>query len=257
MSALSTIGVIATNTVREVVRQRLFLNIAVFGVGMVLFGMVVSNLTFGYPDRVVRSIGLSGVSIAANLMGLLLGVGLIHREIDRKTLFVVLTRPVERWQYVVGRYLGLVASLMGVTVGFSLVFVVVLLYVGGTPHGQDAVAVGMALIEACLLGSFALALSSFSTPTLSAGIGLGFWIACASTDDLVNLTAQAEPMTRALARGISTVLPAFARFDFREAAVYADAVEAWRVLWTVGYGGLYAVGFVALASLILGRREMV
>ncbi|MEL6187547.1 MAG: hypothetical protein AAFU79_23250, partial [Myxococcota bacterium] len=68
---MTPVWMVASNTVRETIRQRLFLNIVVFGVGMVVFAMMVGNITFGYPERVVRSIGLSGVSIAANLMALL------------------------------------------------------------------------------------------------------------------------------------------------------------------------------------------
>ena len=86
---MNPILVIAGNTLRQTVRQRLFLNIGIFGIGMVLLAMLVGSITYGFPDRVVRSIGLSGVTIAVDLMALLLGVGLIHEEIDRKTLFVV------------------------------------------------------------------------------------------------------------------------------------------------------------------------
>lgn len=254
---LTRIGLVASNTVREVIRQRLFFNILVFGVGMIIFAMVVSNLTFGYPDRVVRSIGLSGIAIAGNLLALLVGVALIHREIDQKTLFVVLTRPIGRGSYVVGRFLGLAVSLAGVYAGFSAIFLVMLVYVNGTPSSLDALSLAMSFVESCILGALALVLSSFSTPTLSAGIGLGFWIACASTDDLVNLTKDASAELQTLASVISTVLPSFARFNYREVAIYADAVDSSTVAQTVGYGGLYIVAFVSLASAVLSRRQMV
>ncbi|MEL6186147.1 MAG: ABC transporter permease subunit, partial [Myxococcota bacterium] len=174
----------------------------------------------------------------------------------RKTLFVVLTRPVSRAQYVLGRYLGLVAALAGVVLGFSLVFFLMLGYVLAAPTSLDVLALAMAFVEAAVLAAFAMVLSSFSTPSLAAGIGLGFWIAAASTDDLVNLTAKADGPTRFLAGTISYLLPAFARFNFRDAAVHGLAVDPGAVLQTFLYGGLYAAAFVALASLILGRREM-
>lgn len=253
---MTAVWMVATNTIRETIRQRLFLNIFVFGVGMVVFAMVVGNITFGFPDRVVRSIGLTGVSLAANLMALLVGVGLVHGEIDRKTLFVVLTRPVSRTQYVVGRYLGLVVALAGVVAGFSVVFLLMLAYVLATPTGLDLVALVMAFLEASVLAAFAVVLSSFSTPSLAAGIGLGFWLAAASTDDLVGLTADADGPTKALAQAISYVLPSFARFNYREVAVYGIGIEPSVVIQTILYGGLYAAAFVALASVILSRREM-
>lgn len=254
---MNAVWVIATNSFRQTVRQRLFYNVAVFGVGMVLLGMVVGNLTFGYPDRVVRSIGLSGVSIALNLIALLVGVSLIHQEIDRKTLFVVFTRPVRTWQYVLGRYLGLVFTVLLAGVALAVVFFGVLLSVEGVPSAQDVIALTAALPEAAILGGVGLVLSAFSTPTLSAGIGLGAWITCASLDDFVRLAekAQAES-TASIARFVSFVLPNLARFNFREVAIYQQAPPIPEFFSALLYGGVYALALVALSSVILSRREM-
>ena len=123
---MNALWMIASNTVRQTVRQRLFYNVALFGVGMVVLAMIVSNITFGFPDRVVRSIGLSGVTFAVDLMALLVGVTLVHQEIDKKTLFVLLTRPLTRWQYVAGRFLGLFLTIVAMTVGLGLAFAAVL-----------------------------------------------------------------------------------------------------------------------------------
>jgi Cu-processing system permease protein len=253
---MSPILLIAANTLRQTIRQRLYFNIAVFGVGMVLLAMVVGQITFGYPDRVVRSLGLTGVTIAVDLLALLTSVSLIHEEIDRKTLFVVLTRPLSRWQYVVGRYLGLLVAVTLAMTGFGAVFFLVLMAVGGTPTAIDLWALAAAIPEAAILGAFGMVLSAFSTPTLSAGIGLGFWLAAATTDDLMNLTAKSEAPARLVATAAYYALPSLARFNFRELAVYGGAVSLPDVLGTLGYAGLYMAGLVALASVILSRREM-
>ena len=253
---MKTIYLIASNTVREVVRQRIFANITIFGVVMLVFALAVSNITFGFPDRVVRSVGLAGASIATSLMSLLLAVGIIHREIDRQTLFVVLTRPVARWQYATGRYLGLVAVLLGVVLGFAGVFTLMLGVVGGSPSWADGITFGMCYVEAAVLAGFGLVLSSFSTPTLSAGIGLGFWLACLGVDDLLHLSEKASPVIRGLSVCIVYALPSFSRFNFREAAVYGDDVALGTLMWSAGYGLLYAVGFVLLAGAVLERREL-
>ncbi len=254
---MNGILLVASNTLRQTIRQRLFFNIAVFGVGMLALSVVVSFLSYGYPFRVVRSLGLSGVSLALNLMALLLSVSLVYQEIDRKTLFVLLTRPLTRSQYVVGRFVGLMYALVLVSLGFSTVYFMVLIGAGGTPSVQDAVALIACLPEAAILAAFGLLLSCFSTPTLSAGIGLGFWVASATTDDLVGLTTSGDAFTKALAKGVYYVLPSMSRFDFREAAVYADALSFGDVAFVMLYGGLYAAGLVMLAGVVLTRREMV
>lgn len=250
------VWLIATNTLRQVVRQRLFYNVALFGIGMVLFSMVVGNLTFGFPDRVVRSIGLSGVSIALNLMALLLSVGLVHDEIDRKTLFVVLTRRLHRAQYVFGRFTGLLLALAISLAGLTVIFAVTLLMARGSLGAADAVALFAALPEAACLAAVGIVLSCYTSPTIGTGVCLGVWIAAASTDDLLVLTKD-DPLQHTLAQGLWYVLPALKRFDFRAAAVYVQSAEWSHALAAAAYGALYSAALVCLASLILTRREMV
>jgi ABC-type transport system involved in multi-copper enzyme maturation permease subunit len=253
---VNAIYAIAINTVRQTVRQRLFYNVVLFGLGLVLLAMVVSNITFGFPDRVVRSIGLSGVSIASCLMALLVGVSLVHQEIESKTLFVLLTRPLARWQYVSGRFLGLLIAIVAMTVALSVVFLVVLSMVGGSVSGNDLVALGMVVPEAAVLGAIGVAISCFSTPTLGTGIALGVWIIGASSDDLVRLTAGQDGVNH-LAKVVWYVFPAMARFDFREAVVYQLELTPSEPLWALAYGFTYTLAVVSLASLVIARREMV
>ncbi len=254
---MTPIIVVAQNTFRQTVRQRLFFNVAIFGVGMVLLSMVMGQITFGYPDRVVRSIGLSGVTIATDLIALLTAVSLIHQEIDRKTLFVVLTRPIHRWQYVVGRYLGLLFALFLVLVGFAVIFAITLSASRGSITGTDVLALIGIFPEAAILAAFGMLLSAFSTPTLSAGIGLGFWVAASTSDDLVRLTKKADLVTKSIAKAAYYVLPSLERFNFRELAVYQKPIAMNDFAISMGYGALYCVGLVALASVVLSRREMV
>ncbi len=254
---MTPIIVVAQNTFRQTVRQRLFFNVGIFGVGMVLLSMVMGQITFGHPDRVVRSIGLSGVTIATDLIALLTAVSLIHQEIDRKTLFVVLTRPIHRWQYVVGRYLGLLFALFLVLVGFTIIFAFTLSASLGSLTGADILALIAIFPEAAILAAFGMLLSAFSTPTLSAGIGLGFWIAASTTDDLIRLTKTANPFTKAIAQGTYYVFPSLERLNFRDLAVYQKPIVMNDFALAMGYGALYCVALVALASVVLSRREMV
>jgi Cu-processing system permease protein len=253
---MNPIFIIAGNTFRQTVRQKLFLNIGIFGLGMVILAVVVGNVTYGYTDRVVRSIGLSGVSIALDLMALLVGISLIYDEIDRKTLFVVLTRPIDRWQYVVGRYLGLIASLTVAGAGFVLVFITALLLAAGQPSSADLLALLGALAESMLIGAVGLLLSSFTTPMLGAGIGLGIWVAAATSDDLVRLSRNAPEFAKTIAKVAYYALPGLARFNFREAAVYGDPIGLGDVWPVFAYGALYSLCMLALTTVILERREM-
>ncbi|MCC7380261.1 MAG: ABC transporter permease [Deltaproteobacteria bacterium] len=253
---MTAIVAIAGNTVRQVVRQRLFYNVVLFGVGLVLFSMVVGSLTFGYSQRVVRSIGLSGVVLALDLMAVLAGVTLVHQEIERKTLFVVLTRPVDRWQYVFGRFLGLLLALVTSWVGLVAVFLLTLLGARGTPTGADLAALAAGVPEAAVLAGVGLVISTFSTPTVGTGMALGLWVVASTTDDLLRLTKD-DVLLRPIAHVIYYLLPCLDHFDFRELAVYQLPVVPGELLWAYGYGSMYVVVLVALGGMILSRREMV
>lgn len=256
---MNAIGAIASNTLRQVIRQRLYFNIAIFGVGLLLLSMVIANITFGEASRVVRSIGLSGAAVAVDLMALLVSVSLVHSEIDRRTLFIVLTRPVSRPAYVIGRFLGLFAALVIALAGFAAVFCLVLLTVrNASLQSNDFIALAAILPEACVIGAFGLVLSTFSTPTLSAGLGLGFWIAAASVDDLVLLASRSGTEgAKQIVEGIALLLPALSRFNFREAAVYQMSIAPLDLFAAVAYGVLWTIVLVAVASAVLSRREMV
>lgn len=252
---MNTVHLIALNTFRQIVRQKVFYNVVLFGLGMVLLSMLAGNITFGYPDRVVRSIGLSGISLALDLLALLTGVGLIHDEIDRKSIYVILTRPVGRGQYVAGRLIGLLTTLTLIAVGLLAVFAVVLTMAHGSLSSLDALAVLGSLAEASVLASIAVVFSAFTTPTLGAGMGIGVWIVAATSDDLVGLSAHRPELLR-LAQAISYVFPNFARLNFRESAVYAVNVPISTWLAALVLAGLYTVICASLASVILSRREL-
>jgi ABC-type transport system involved in multi-copper enzyme maturation permease subunit len=254
---MTSVWIVAYNTLRQTLRQRLLYNVAIFGIGLVLVSKVIGDLTYGYADRVVRSIGLAGVAISLDLIALLVGVSLIHDEIDRKTLFVVLVRPVSRAQYVVGRYLGLVATLVLTLFGLSAVFIIALISSRGWPVLGDFIALSASIPESAILAGVGLVLSSFSTPTLSAGIGIGVWIAAASTDDFVRLTQKEGGLIHLVARVVYYILPSTARFNFREIAIYDQVVPFADWAGTFAYGVVYCIVLAALASAILNRREMV
>ncbi len=254
---MKSIVLIAFNTLRQTIRQRLFFNILIFGAGMLLLSIALANITFGYPERVIRSLGLSAINIALNLMALFVGIGLIHNEIADKTLFVLLVRPLPRWKYVVGRYLGLVSALALSLAALGVIFFAALMFVQGKPSLQDFTALMAMLPEAGILAGVGVIFSSFSTPILSAGMGLGVWIAGATSDDLVNLTAEADANTQMLAKAIYYVLPSFERLNFREFAIYQMEVSLANLSVACLYGAIYSAFLVGVAGVILSRREMV
>ncbi|NJK89987.1 MAG: ABC transporter permease [Myxococcales bacterium] len=254
---MTKLWLLGTNTLREVVRHEAFsVTSFVFGILMIAFAQVVGNLTFGRADRVVRSIGLSGVGLGLDLLAILIGVALVHREIERKTALVVLTRPVPRPVFIVGRFLGLAMATTIAAMGFSFVFFLTLFSVRGAPQASDVAALFGSLLEAWVVGAFAIVLSCVTTPTLGTGVALGFLIAGTSIDDVVGLTQKDGGLNHVLAVGLSYVLPNLNRFNFREAAIYLEAPSFGLALQAAAYAACFVVAFLSVATLALRNKEL-
>lgn len=253
---MTAIRILALNTFRGLMRRQTLFNVVILGVGLVLLALVVSNISYGFPDRIVRSLGLSGISISLNLLGLLLGASLVAEEVEQRTLYVVLTRPVGRGIYVVGRFAGAAVVLALVALGFYGVLTGVLLLIGVEPSGLDVVAAGFMWLEALVLLAFALVLSCFSTPLLSVGIGLGFWVICASIDDVRALMQRSEdPFVSQLVEVVYWLVPSFHLLNYREVAVYQDPVVLTQLLAHGAYGLACAAMLVVAGVLVLQRRQ--
>jgi hypothetical protein len=128
---------------------------------------------------------------------------------------------------------------------------------GGTASTSDVAALAMALPEASVIAGIGVVISCFSTPGVGTGMGLGIWLAAATTDDLVRLTTRSNELTRLVAKMVYCVLPSLERFDFRESAVYGQAIAMPDLLLTASYGVMYSLALALLASLVLSRRQMV
>lgn len=247
---------LASNTLSETIRQKLFSNLLVFGVLMVAFAQTVGNLTFGRADRVVRSIGLGGISLALDLLAVLIGVAIVHREIERRTALVVLTRPVSRGSFIAGRFGGLAIAVLLAALGFSVIYTLTLLGVRGSFGGADAAALTTSVFEAWTMGAFAVLLSCITTPSLGTGVALGFWIAAASIDDVVGLTKTEGGAFHEITKVIAYLIPSFGRLNFRDAAIYQETPSILQVLQAGAYAGCFIAAFLILATVALRRREL-
>ena len=251
---------IALNTVREALRERLLYNLVVFAVLLVAGSLTISQLTLGEQFRIVANIGSSATQLFGTLIAVFLGVGLVTREMDRRTCYPVLARPVSRAGFVAGKYLGLLATLaLNVGVMALTTGAVLFLYQGNQQVSPPAFAATFLLtfVQLALVGALAVLFSTFSTATLSAIftltlVGAGwlfgevrpFWLA----------TRQVE--MKGLIQLLDVLLPNMALLDLKESLTYGDPVSAGSVALRALYGLGYTGVTVALAALVFSRRDV-
>ncbi len=248
---------IASNTVRELVRSKLLYNMVIFAALLIASSMFVAQLTVGQWDRIILDQGLAALEIGGNLIGVLVGVNLIAGEVERRTIFPTLAKPLTRTSFLLGRYLGLVAVLAGNVCLMAGVLAAVLKLAGYGVSFTAVAAVLLIAVELALLAAVAMLFSSFSTPMLASGFSLSFFLIGHLLGDL---RAFAERSTSEAAKKVAglvyQLLPDLELLNLKARAANGLAVEGRFVVASAAYGLCYAAVIIALAILVFSRRDL-
>lgn len=256
------IWAIALNTFREAARIRVLYGILVLVAGANLFALVLGQMAMHEEARVARDVGLAGISLFGSLTAIFLGVFLLYTEVQRRTIHAIVSKPIERWEFVIGKYLGM-ALVLTVLVALFAVAMVLMLVLQGVGVG-DAVlkAVVLAWFEVLTVAAIAIFFSSFSTPFMSGIFALAMWVIGRITPDVEAATRDAATWIRTLARVALEIVPDLHLFsvsgrtlDGAHVSVHADFVS-WAYVATASLHGLgWIVGLLALAALLFHRRD--
>ncbi len=256
---MSAIWSIATNTMREARRNRIFYSIFFFALIVILNSFVFRHLTVGTQDRVLRDVGTTALDFFGVLLAIFLGIGMVSREVERRTIYTVVTKPIRRADFILGKFFGLNGILI-VTLGVMFACLLVVLSV--MPHFDPLNMATLTwylvlrLVELAVLVAFAILLSTFSTPALSAFLTIGLYVVGHFTKDLKYFGGQSEsPAVRAMADGLYYALPNLSRFSISEQIAYNLPVDSMHAALSVAYGLGYAAAFVTAAVLVFERRD--
>lgn len=257
---MTKIAAISLVTVREALRQKLAVNLLIFAIALVIASYTLSVLTFGEQYRVIVNIALSAMEIFGTLIAVFLGAGLVARDVERRTVYPIIAKPVSRAQYVAGRYLGLVATTTLNLLVMALVFVAVLaFYLRGFGFLRETpLLANMAslALQFAMIGAIAVLFSSFSTATLSAIFTLSLVVAGHLVSDLLRYWGMQGSVAAWVGKALYVVVPNLEALNWKEAMVYKDALPAAVVAPALAYGVLYAAGVLLVAAAIFTRRDL-
>lgn len=257
MSAIP--GVVAVNTFREAVRDRVLYNLVFFALMMIGAAILVGQISIGIDSLVIVNLGLSAISAFGLVMAIFIGVGLIYKEMEKRTLYSLLAKPIRRWQFIVGKYAGLLLTLFVNTCFMTIGVGAALLYVNRSFARSDVsilVAVYFILLKLAIVTALALFFSCFSTPMLSTFFTIGIYLAGMFSTDLLNIgTVTKSPAVKAITRVLYYVLPNFHNFDVIGQASHGFAIPPQLILQNTLYALLYsAILLVAAAAVFSGRN---
>ncbi|MEO6224044.1 MAG: ABC transporter permease [Vicinamibacterales bacterium] len=252
-------ALVASHVFKESVRDRVLFAIAGFALLLVAASVLIGQITAGQDVKIIKDIGLATLELAGVLMAVFIGVGLVSREIERRSVYSLLAKPVHRWEFVVGKYLGLVGTIaVNVLLMTAALFVVLAVLEKKVPDLLLLKAVVLILAELALLTAVALFFSTFSSSgILSAGLTLGVWVVGLFSEDLRGFSAiVSSPVLASMVRAVGLMVPAFSAFDIKAEVVSGRPSVPWAyVAMTVAYAACYAGALVGAAMAIFSRRE--
>ena len=252
---MTSIAAIAWLTVRDALRQKLAANLFVFALLLIAASFTISELTFGEQYRIIADVTLSSAQLFGTLIAVFLGAGIVAGEIQRRTLYPVLAKPVTRVQYLLGRYAGLLATLWLNLAAMSVASAAALFvylrdpaFLWATPF---AAAIAGIAAQLAIVAAIAILFSTFTNTTLAAIFGLSLAVAGHLSRDALPAWRDVAPL-----RALGVVLPNLAALDYKVQVVYKDALAPGQVALTLGYGAVYAACLVALACAVFSRRDL-
>lgn len=253
---MQSLLVVAQNTFRETVRDKILYNLVFFALLLIGASVLLGTLTIGEQARIINDVGLAAINLVGIIIAIFVGIGLVTKEIDRRTIYTILARPITRTQFVLGKYCGLVfIGGLNIAIMFAM-FLSTIWLSGNVVSGALFQAVELMLVEVLLVTAIAMFFSTFSSPTLSAIMTLGFYVIGHLTGDLKGIAARTKnPLTESIMTVLYYVCPNLEWLNIKGQAASGVPVSVEYQLAATAYGLLYAGLLLFGACRIFERRD--
>jgi Cu-processing system permease protein len=248
---------IGTNVFREVFRERVLYVAALFGVALVIAVLLLNEVSGGAEGKISLDVGLAGISLLGLTVAAFMGAGLINKEIEKKTALVLIAKPMSRSEFIVGKHLGL-TSILGVLVLLMNLMLFGVMTWRGIPFSWTTLSVsGLYLVlELSLMTAVALLFGVFTSSLIATVLTFAVYLMGHFSQNLVTLsqTIKTESV-KSVVKGIYLIFPDLSRLDLKNQAVHGLLPDSGTMALNAGYGVLYIILLLAIASLIFSRRE--
>lgn len=265
---MSAVLVVARGVFKESVRDRIGYNLVFFAVLLMAASILLAQVTAGQDVKIIKDLGLAAANAIGVLLAVFIGISLVSKEVERRSIYSLLSKPITRTQFILGKYLGLTFTLVVNLVVMAIAYYAVLGYLDWqTPalasQGWEAPAADPRLLKAfvlmgvelMLVTALALFFSTFSNTFLSAGLTIAVYVIGHFNADLKNLSSLADsPVLITIGKGLYYALPNLTLLDIKADVVHAHAVNGQRMLTGILSASLY-IGLLLTASVIVFSRR--
>jgi Cu-processing system permease protein len=253
--ALSRIVAVAANTFRETVRERVHYNLLLFATLMTLAGLLLGQLSIRQDEKIIKDIGLASVDLFGTILAIFIGVGLVSKEIERRSLYPLLAKPLTRAELFLGKFAGLAFTLL---VNVSVMTLGVYATLFATNRELSPVLLGGVYplyLGFLVIVALAMLFSTITSSTLSAAGTLGLVLAGRYSDVIRNLREVTPDTPSWMISALYYLVPNFRNFDFKTRVAYGDAVPLDVLGWVTLYAAVYLTIVLGLSVAIFRSRD--
>lgn len=247
---------IAGNTMRDAIRSKVLYVLLFFAMLLIATSATLATLSYVERDRILQDVSLAAIRFFGAAIAIFVGVGLVHREVDRRTIFTILSKPVDRSAFIAGKYLGFVATLWALLAVMALGFAAASLAANAPLNAGHAIALGLIAVELAVVVAFATLFSSFATPFLAGCYSLGIYLVGHLTRDLAAIGQVSDaPALRQFTLWVKRLFPDLEAFNRTIDAVHGLPIPPAEVGWSLVLGASWIAGFLLVAVLTFERRD--
>ena len=265
---MNRILVIAYNTVLEALRDRILYSLVLFSVLMIIGSIIITTISAEQYIKIVKDVGLMTISVIGILISVFLGMNVVYKEIEKKTVYNIFSKPVRRYEFIIGKFLGISSTLFLITICMSIILSVIVYYYqakyaafiefhyGGIYYSQFIWAILFTFLEFLILIALSLVFSSFSTPVMTVlFVFLTFVIGRFSSDIRLFTEVVKDPMAGKIAGMLYRIIPHLDIYNLRSQAVYGGVISNSLILNTILYTIVYCSALLLLSIIVFEKKE--
>jgi ABC-type transport system involved in multi-copper enzyme maturation permease subunit len=246
---------IAAQTFTEARRNRVFYSLFLFALVVVLSSIIFTEVTSVTMDRMLKDTGLGAINVFALALTIFAGVGIINREIDRRSIYTVLAKPVSRLSYILGKWLGLVSIILATSTLMFLGLLLVMKVYKTDIHAGIFLGFLGVLLEVMVLGAVAILCSTFTTSFISAFICAAVYLSGHLATEFLRVVRKQQGIRRTLGEAVYYLVPNLERFNFKYEATYDLTVPSTTLLAVLVFALAYAAAALVGAVIVFQRRD--
>ncbi|UCG93799.1 MAG: ABC transporter permease, partial [Candidatus Aerophobus sp.] len=246
------------NTFKEAIRDRILYLLLFFADTSIIFSRVLALITVGDRVKIIKDVGLASLSLFGAIMAIVMGTGLVYKEIDKKTIYSILSKPIHRYQFLLGKYLGLTLTLFIMLALMSLIFLALVFFHTYKIEWNLLLAIFLIFLELSLITSIAILFSCFSTPILSSIFSLSFYLIGHISWGLETLIQKIRPgFSKVLVQIVYILLPNLENFNIKTEVVHYLPIPSQLIFFSTLYGIFYTLFVLTIAILIFRKRNFI